>query len=126
MNPQSLEKLIHTKFVHVGFQKKVVFYSNISLLKIQVKIPIYVWNTDKYRNTSLSRLKCILIDIYICNTTIFFEKLLHCVSHLFRKTLWWRLSSDVHTRHQSTFDDCPIEMQNRASRFLGKYCIVTY
>ena len=40
--PQSLEKLIRVNFVLVGFQKKVTFYSDISLLKIQVKIPIYV------------------------------------------------------------------------------------
>ena len=42
VNPQSLEKLIHVKFVHAGFQEKVAFYSDISLLNIQVKVPIYV------------------------------------------------------------------------------------
>ena len=93
---------MHVKFVHVEFQKKVAFYSDISLLKIQVKIPIYVWNTDRYKNTSLSRLKSVPIDRYICNNTIFFQKALHYVSRLFRKILWHRLSSALFRRTHQT------------------------
>ena len=37
-----------------------------------------------------------------------------------------QLSSDVHIRHQSTSDDCPVGMRNRAQRFLEKYCTVTH